>query len=172
MLSLAGALTTFSTDIHPRDLPLYDHDELGACFTDLDTKLRLLLETVVHSNFVALPLKLIQPFIYATSIDNDKYLQNTRMYLAVGAESSQAEIVGRVPQIVKVCSASHIDHLVKNALPGAPLTYVASPPSAIPMKLNYQYFSIGQSGVAWEAVIRARNLAAYVPSDLPVRSWN
>jgi type VI secretion system protein ImpJ len=167
MLSLAGALTTFSTDIHPRDLPLYDHDELGACFTDLDTKLRLLLETVVSSNFVALPLKLVQPFIYAASIDNDKYLQNTRMYLAVGAESSQAEIVGRVPQIVKVCSASHIDHLVKNALPGAPLTYIASPPSAIPMKLNYQYFSIGQSGVAWEAVIRARNLAAYVPSDLP-----
>ncbi len=101
---------------------------LGACFTDLDDKLRLLLETVVASNFVALPLKLVQPFIYATSIDNDKYLQNTRMYLAVGAESSQAEIVGRVPQIVKVCSASHIDHLVKNALPGAPLTYVASPP--------------------------------------------
>jgi type VI secretion system protein ImpJ len=167
MLSLAGAPTTFSTDVHPRDLPLYDHDELGACFTDLDTKLRLLLETVVHSNFVALPLKLIQPFIYAASIDNDKYLQNTRMYLAIGAESSQAEIVGRVPQIVKVCSASHIDHLVKNALPGASLTYVASPPSAIPMKMNYQYFSIGQSGVAWEAVTRARNLAAYVPSDLP-----
>src|SRR5215469_4119244 len=167
MLSLAGALTTFSTNIHPRDLPSYDHDELGACFTDLDTKLRLLLETVVHSNFVALPLKLVQPFIYAASIDNDKYLQNTRMYLAIGADSSQAEIVGRVPQLVKVCSANHIDHLVKNALPGASLTYVASPPSAIPMKMNYQYFSIGQSGVAWEAVIRARNLAAYVPSDLP-----
>jgi type VI secretion system protein ImpJ len=167
MLSLTGALTTFSTAIHPRDLPLYDHDELGACFTDLDTKLRTLLETVVPSNFVSLPLKLVQPFIYAASIDNDKYLQNTRMYLAVAADSSQAEIVGRVPQIVKVCSASHIDHLVKNALPGAQLTYLASPPSAIPMKLNYQYFSIGQSGVAWEAVTRARNLAAYVPSDLP-----
>jgi type VI secretion system protein ImpJ len=167
MLSLAGALTTFSTKIHPRELPLYDHDELGACFTELDEKLRLLLETVVPSNFVALPLKLGPPSIYATSIDNDKYLQNTRMYLAVGAESSQAEIVARTPQIVKVCSASHIDHLVKNALPGAPLTYVASPPSAIPVKLNYQYFSIGQSGVAWEAVLRARNLAAYVPSDLP-----
>ncbi|HEX3879001.1 MAG TPA: type VI secretion system baseplate subunit TssK [Bryobacteraceae bacterium] len=167
MLQLAGALTTFSSDIHPRDLPLYDHDELGPCFTDLDTKLRMLLDTVVKSNFVALPLKLVQPFIYATSIDNDKYLQNTRMYLAIGAENSQAELVARVPQLVKICSASHIDHLVKNALPGAPLTYVASPPSAIPVKLNYQYFSISQSGVAWEAVTRARNLAAYVPSDLP-----
>jgi type VI secretion system protein ImpJ len=68
---------------------------------------------------------------------------------------------------VKVCSASHIEHLVKNALPGVSLTYVAAPPSAIPVKLNYQYFSISQAGVAWEAIQRARNLAAYVPSDLP-----
>lgn len=167
MLQLAGALTTFSADIHPRDLPLYDHDELGACFTDLDGKLRQLLETVVQSNFIALPLKMVQPFIYATSLDNDKYLQNTRMYLAIGADTSQAEIAGRTPGLVKVCSASHIDHLVKNALPGAALTYVGTPPSAIPVKLNYSYFSITQSGVAWEAVTRARNLAAYVPVEIP-----
>jgi type VI secretion system protein ImpJ len=167
MLSLAGALTTFSANVHPRDLPAYDHDELGACFTELDEKLRLLLETVVPSNFVSLPLKLVQPAIYATSIDNDKYLLNTKMYLAISAEASQAEIAGKTPQLVKVCSASHIEHLVRQALPGVPLTYVASPPSAIPVKLNYQYFSLSQAGVAWEAVQRARNLAAYVPGDLP-----
>jgi type VI secretion system protein ImpJ len=167
MLSLAGALTTFSANVHPRDLPAYDHDELGACFTELDEKLRLLLETVVPSNFVSLPLKLVQPSIYATSIDNDKYLLNTKMYLAISAEASQAEIAGKTPQLVKVCSASHIEHLVRQALPGVPLTYVASPPSAIPVKLNYQYFSLSQAGVAWEAVQRARNLAAYVPGDLP-----
>jgi type VI secretion system protein ImpJ len=45
MLELAGALTTFSQEIHPRDLPSYDHDNLAACFRDLDEKLRLLLES-------------------------------------------------------------------------------------------------------------------------------
>jgi type VI secretion system protein ImpJ len=167
MLALAGALTTFSTAVHPRDLPPYQHDDLGACFTALDEKLRLLLETVAPSNFVALPLKLVQPSIYATSIDHDKYLNNTRMYLAVAAETNPAEIVGRAPQIVKVCSASHIEHLVRQALPGVTLTYLPAPPSAIPVKLNYQYFSLNQSGPAWEAIARARNLAAYVPGDLP-----
>ncbi len=167
MLSLAGALTTFSANIHPRDLPAYDHDDLGGCFSELDEKLRLLLETVVPTNCVSLPLKLVQPSIYAASIDNDKYLLNTKMYLAVSAETSQAEIVGKSPHLVKVCSASHIEHLVRNALPGVTLTYVAAPPSAIPVKLNYQYFSLSQSGLAWEAIQRARNLAAYVPGDLP-----
>jgi type VI secretion system protein ImpJ len=167
MLSLAGALTTFSATIHPRDLPNYNHDDLGACFTELDEKLRLLLETVVPSNFISLPLKLVQPSIYATSIDNDKYLLNTKMYLAVSAGTSQADILNKTPQLLKVCSASHIEHLVRQALPGVPLTHVPSPPSAIPMKLNYQYFSLSQSGAAWEAIQRARNLAAYVPGDLP-----
>src|SRR5262249_54753561 len=93
MLSLAGALTAFSHKIHPRDFPSYDHDNLNACFTDLDEKLRILLETVVPSNFVSLPLKFVQPSIYATSIDRDDYLVNTRMYLAIQAEATQAELI-------------------------------------------------------------------------------
>jgi type VI secretion system protein ImpJ len=167
MLSLAGSLTTFSLQVHPRDLPAYDHENLGPCFTDLDEKLRLLLDTVVPSNFVALPLKVVQPAIYATSLDNDKYLVNTRMYLAISAETGPAEIIQKVPGLVKVCSASHIEHLVRQALAGVALTYVPQPPSAIPVRLNYHYFSLNQSGPAWEAIGRARNLAAYVPSDFP-----
>ena len=167
MLVLAGALTTFSLKVHPRDLPPYDHDDLGTCFTDLDEKLRFLLETVVPSNFVSLPLKLVQPSIYATAVSDDKYLKNTRMYLAIQAEMNEAELINKTPQLIKVCSATHIEHLVRQALPGLQLTHVARPPSSIPVKLNCQYFSLNQAGGAWEAVLRARNLAAYVPGDFP-----
>jgi type VI secretion system protein ImpJ len=167
MLSVAGALTTFSLKVHPRDLPPYDHEELETCFTDLDEKLRFLLETVVPSNFVSLPLKLVQPSIYATAISDDKYLKNTRMYLAIQAEMNEAELINKTPQLIKVCSATHIEHLVRQALPGLQLTHVARPPSSIPVKLNCQYFSLNQAGGAWEAVLRARNLAAYVPGDFP-----
>ncbi|HLY19356.1 MAG TPA: type VI secretion system baseplate subunit TssK [Bryobacteraceae bacterium] len=167
MLSLAGALTTFSLKVHPRDLPPYDHDDLGACFTDLDEKLRLLLETVVPANYVSLPLKLVRPSIYATAIDDEKLLQHTRMYLAVSTDMSQAELIGRAPQLIKICSADAVEHLVQRALPGVPLAHVSTPPGAIPVKLNYQYFGLSQSGGSWEAVVRARNLAAYVPGDFP-----
>jgi type VI secretion system protein ImpJ len=167
MLTLAGALTTFSLKIHPRDLPTYDHDDLGACFSDLDEKLRTLLETVVPSNFVALPLKQIQTSIYAASIDRDDYLKNTRMYLAVSADTSQADLIARVPHLAKVCSADYIDHLVQKALPGVPLAHVPTPPSAIPVKMNYQYFSLSQSGGPWQAILRARNVAVYMPGDFP-----
>ena len=167
MLSLAGALTTFSTKIHPRDLPAYDHENLGACFTALDEKLRLLLETVVPSNFVSLPFKLVQPNIYAVSIDRDEYLKNTKMFLAITAQTGQGDLISKPPYLVKICSADQIDHLVQRALPGVPLSHAPSPPAAIPVKLNYQYFSLSQSGGPWETIVRARNLAAYVPGDFP-----
>jgi type VI secretion system protein ImpJ len=167
MLSVAGSLTTFSLEIHPRDLPSYDHNDLGACFGALDEKLRNLLETVVPANFVSLPLKLVQPSIYATALDDDKYLVNTKMYLAVSAEVSEADLISKAPQLVKVCSANHIEHLVKHALPGVQLTHVPAPPSSIPVKLTHQYFSLNQTGLSWEAIGRARNVAAYVPGDLP-----
>src|SRR5208283_1167683 len=115
MLALGGSLSTFSTTVQPRDLPLYDHDNLGGCFTDLDEKLRALLETVVPSNFVSLPLKLTQPSIYATALANDKYLTNTRLYLAVSADLSEADLLKRAPQLIKASSATHIERLIRSA---------------------------------------------------------
>ena len=167
MVSLAGSLTTFSMKLRPGDLPLYDHDAIGPCFAELDEKLRALLETVVPTNVISLALTQTQNSIYATALADEKYLANTRMYLAVSAETTEDDLIKRVPQLLKVCSATHIEHLVKQALPGIQLKHLSSPPSAIPVKLKYQYFSLNQAGGAWEAVKRARNLAAYVPSDFP-----
>ncbi len=165
LLSLAGSLSTFSQEIRPRDLPTYNHDSPGQCFLQLDQQIRKLLETVVPTNVVSLPLKEKQNLIFATSLDDEKYLNNTRLYLAVAADMAAGEIIAKVPQLVKVCSETHIDHLVKQALPGVQLQHLSQPPSAIPVKLQQQYFSINQAGPAWEAVRRSRNLAAYVPGD-------
>jgi type VI secretion system protein ImpJ len=166
MIALASTLTTFSLEIQPEDLPAYDHENLGECFAALNEKLLYLLETVVPSNFVSLPLKMIRPSIYATSIFEDRFLDNTKLYLAIVADLDEAELIRKAPDLIKICSANHIDHLIRQALPGVPLVHIPSPPTTIPIKLNHQYFSLNQSGVAWEAIGRARNLAVYVPGDI------
>ena len=89
------------------------------------------------------------------------------MYLAIAAETDEPSLITKVPQLVKMCSGSHIENLIRQALPGVKLTRLASPPSPVPMKLNYQYFSLNQSGPAWESILKARNVAAYVPGDFP-----
>jgi len=167
LTALGASLTTFHETIRPRDLPLYDHQDLSKAFTDLEEKLHILLDTTVKTNVVSLPLKHVKNTIYATAIDQDKYLKNTRMYLAFSADTSEDTIIRRVPQLVKACSATHIEQLINAALPGITFTHVSTPPSAIPVKLKYQYFSLNQSGAAWETVTRSRNFAAHVPGDIP-----
>jgi type VI secretion system protein ImpJ len=122
---------------------------------------------VVPSNFVSLPLKLVQPSIYATSIDRDDYLTNTRMYLAIKAETGQADVIAKTPHLIKVASVDQVEYLVQQALPGVLLTHVPTPPNAIPVKLGYQYFSLTPQGIPWESIGKSRNLAAFAPEDFP-----
>ena len=127
----------------------------------------MLLETVVASNVVSLPLKLLKPSIYATALDNDKYLVNAKMYLAISAETSQAEIVNKTPNLVKTLFRQ------PHRAPGAAgagrcadgLSAAASGGDSREVELPV--FRAQQAGPAWESVQRARNFAAYIPGDLP-----
>ncbi|WP_213806541.1 type VI secretion system baseplate subunit TssK [Granulicella sp. dw_53] len=166
MLRLAGSLTTFSSQIEARDLPRYDHENLGTCFSLLDSLLRDLLNTVVPNNFIAVPLKTIHPTVYAAAIDKDEYLRTARFYLAVSSTIGRGELITRFPLLAKVGSSTQIEDLIRQALSGLRLVHVPVPPRAIPVHLDYQYFSIEASGLIWESVVRARNLAVYAPGEL------
>ena len=165
MLELAGALTTFSLTVQSRDLPNYDHENLGVCFSELDKKIRILLEEVIPANFVSIPLKHLRESTYAAAIDDDKYLQDTRLYLAVSAEMSDADLITRVPQLMKVGAAGYVDEIVRHAMPGIRLTHVVSPPSEIPVKLRYKYFSLDAQGSVWEGIRRGRNIGVHAPAE-------
>lgn len=167
MLALAGALTTFSEKHHPRDLPGYDHQALGDCFGRLDEIIRELLETVVPTNHVILPLRTTEPLVHATALDEERLFAGTQMYLGVRSGAPADEIARRAPQLLKVSSGDQVERLIRLALPGVPLRYVPAPPSSMPAKVEYQYFQLERAGGDWDAIRTARNLAAYVPSDFP-----
>jgi type VI secretion system protein ImpJ len=167
MLELAGALTTFSSSIQPRDLPAYDHRALGECFTALDDLLRELLQTVVPEYHVTLPLKEVEPSIHATALDQDRYLTATDLFLAVKAEVRADELLRKAPHLLKVSSGDRVRRLIQQALPGVPLQPVTTPPSALPVKLGFQYYRLERTGEAWDAVAVARNLAVYAPIEFP-----
>ncbi|HEX6750873.1 MAG TPA: type VI secretion system baseplate subunit TssK [Longimicrobium sp.] len=168
MLALAGALTAFSPTVHPRDLPAYDHAELGDCFTRLDELLRGLLETAVPENAVTLPLKASGPMVYAAALEQDRWLAAPEMYLGIKAEMKTAELLKKAPQLLKVSSADKIEGLIRRALPGMAIRHAPQPPSLLPAKLGWSYFLLDRAGAEWETVRKARNLAVYAPSsDFP-----
>ena len=163
---LAGALTSFSNKIAPKDLPTYNHERLGEVFGELDRFIRIMLDTFIERNFVALPLKLLRDTIFTTSIDKDSYFDGSRFYLAISADIRDADLIDRVPRLLKACSASEVETRIRSALPGLGLQHVATPPRAIPVKLRHQYFAIERGGAMWESVERARNFAVYAPSEI------
>ncbi len=167
MLALAGALTTFRPDVHPRMLPDYDHADLTDCFTRLDEMVRELLETVVPANHASLPLRATEPSVYATSIDQDAYFSAPQWYLALSARMKPAELLQKAAHLLKISSASQIERLIRQALPGLGMSHVPSPPGALPVKLDYQYFLLDRSGPDWDAIRLSRNLAVYAPSEFP-----
>jgi type VI secretion system protein ImpJ len=165
MLRLAGALATFSLDLKAREVPAYNHDDLGACFTELDEKIRLLLETVVPSKCISIPLRMDRS-IWSGTVTNDQYFKESQFFLAISARIGVDDLIKKVPQLVKVSPSDEIDNLIRRALPGLTLRHVPVPPPAVTFRLDNQYFSINQSGVLWERITQSRNISLFIPSEI------
>ena len=166
MLRLAGALTTFSLEGRPENLPDYEHADLGKCFTLLDSKIRDLMETVIPSKFITVPLEMRDHFVWSGSVTEDRYFRNSQFFLAISSRIGIDDLIRKVPQLVKISSQDDIQRLIRNALPGVSLRHSPVPPPAIPMKLDNQYFSLNQSGSLWDAIMLSRQIAVHVPGEI------
>ncbi len=166
MLRLAGALATFSLEARPENLPDYDHNDLGRSFTLLDDRIRDLMETVIPSKFVAVPLEVRDRFIWGGTVTEDQYFRNSQFFLAVSAKMGVDDLIRKVPQLIKVSSQDDIQRLIRNALPGVTLRHTPVPPAAIPMKLDNQYFSLNQGGPLWDAIMLSRQIAVHAPGEI------
>jgi type VI secretion system protein ImpJ len=166
MLRLAGALSTFSLEGGPGDLPDYDHENLGACFTALDNRVRNLMETVIPSKYRSIPLVFTDRFIWSGSIDDDNLFKNSQFYLAVSAGMGAGDIIQKVPPNLKVAAPDDLERVLRNAVAGLGLRHVEVVPPAIPTRLDSQYFQINQSGTLWDKVKLSRRIAAYAPAEI------
>jgi type VI secretion system protein ImpJ len=166
MLRLAGALTTFTMTQGVKDLPDYDHENLGDSFTALDSIIRELLETVLPSKCVAIPLHLTDKLVWSGSITDERYLKDSQFILSVSANMAVDELIAKFPLLAKLGSPNDISRLVRFALPGVVLRHLPSPPSSVPTKLDNQYFSLVQSGPLWEALVQARAVSVFVPTEI------
>jgi type VI secretion system protein ImpJ len=167
LLSLAGALTTFSADIQPGELPAYRHDDLSGCFAALDETLRDLLDTVIASHAVSIRLELLEPSVFGASIEEDRHLRAVQAYLAVRSEMADAELVQKAPSSIKVASRDEIQRLFNQSVSGVGLSHVSEPPRALPVKLDFRYFRLELSDPLWQAVLRSRSVAVWVASQIP-----
>jgi len=167
MSRLAGALCTFGMDTHPRSLPSYNHRDPGPCFRALDEHIRRLLEVVVPSLAISIPLQPAARYFYEGEIKDQRCFGRCRWVLGINSRVGEADLISSTTQHLKICSSKFVPELVKRALPGLTLTHMQVPPAAIPAKVENQYFTISRSGPCWEHIMQSRRVGVYVPGELP-----
>lgn len=164
---LAGALCTFAMEAHPEEVPRYDHRNLDECFGDLDKMIRRLLETILPTNCISIPLNKVKDYFWGAEIKDQRVLDRSRWVFAIESKAGEAEVIRRTPALVKICSVRFVEELVKRALPGLSLTHMQIPPSAIAVRADTQYFGVSRGGPCWDSIVQTRQVGLYVPGDLP-----
>src|SRR5579872_998812 len=164
---VAGALCTFNVESDPSSLPDYDHRHLDECFSALGIHIRQHLEILVPSNTIEIPIQQSSSNIYLGKVNDQRCFGRSRWVLALGSSAGEAEVLGKAPYLVKVCSALFVGELVKRAMPGLSLIHLPVPPAAISPRVEFQYFTISKSGPCWNHILESREVGIYVPNELP-----
>ncbi len=167
MAQLVGKLMTFSLEYHPRDIVHYDHDDLHFTFNSLSLQLRELLETVIPSRCVAIPLEKTRDTLYVGRIDDERLLKEAGFYLAVRAQMPESKLIEGVPRVVKIASRDVIDSVIGSALPGVVLTHASPPPAPIPARVGFKYFQLDSIGPYWKGIAGSKVISVYVPNEIP-----
>lgn len=164
---LAGALCTFALQSHPRDLPLYDHAKLDRCFGALEEHIRLHLETIVPSNCISIRLGATGNYFFSGDVTDERSLGRSQWILAVRAGMGDADLMDKVPKLVKFCSRQFVPKLVERAIPGLTLSHLQVPPPAVSARVETQYFNVSKAGPCWDHIVQTRQVGTYVPGEIP-----
>jgi type VI secretion system protein ImpJ len=167
MSRLAGALCTFSMTAHPRDLPLYDHDDLERSFGGLERFIRDHLDVIIPRSAVTIPFEAQADYLFAATVADARCFGRSRWFLGVRGGVAGAEMSARVLRLVKVCSGKHIARLVSEGLPGLALEHVPVAPAEISPRAGTEYFAILPAGPCWSSIVETHEVGVYVPSAIP-----
>ncbi|MBV9209598.1 MAG: type VI secretion system baseplate subunit TssK [Acidobacteria bacterium] len=167
MAELAGRLMTFATTHHPKDIVRYEHLDLYFTFSQLSAQIRELLETVIPTRCVPIPLEKTRESLYVGRVQDERLLQEAGFYLGVRAQVPESRLIEGVPRVVKIASRDVIDAVIGSALPGVTLTHASPPPAPIPTRVGFHYFMLDTVGPYWEGIRGSKTIAVYVPDEIP-----
>lgn len=167
MAKLAGTLMTFATNRHPKDIVRYEHTDLYFTFNTLAAEIRDLLETVIPTRCVPIPLEKTRESLYVGRVQDERLLKEAAFYLGVRAQVPESRLIERVPRVIKIASRDVIDAVIGSGLPGVTLTHASPPPAPIPTRVGFHYFGLDSIGPFWEAIRGSQTLAVYVPDEFP-----
>ena len=124
------------------------------------------------SKAITIPLRQVDSSLYNGEVKDERCIGPSRWLLEIRSPMGEADLIRRVPLLVKVCSARFVVELVKRALPGLGLTHLPAPPAEVAAKVDSQYFVINRSGPCWQHIVETRQAGVHVPGEIPSPEMN
>jgi type VI secretion system protein ImpJ len=160
---VCGQLATFSNDVDPSKLPVYNHLDLGGTFEELFARITALLRTTVREAYVSIPLEIAQG-IHFGKLEDERVRGAPIFVLAVrGGDIPEDQLAQRLPGLAKITSRNQLPYILRSATPGVPLQLTHRPPSEIPVRAGVAYFSMALQNEHWRQVQDERSIAIYLP---------
>lgn len=165
---LVSALLTFSTGSQLSDIPLYDHTRADEVFAQLEASMRQLLDAIIPSRVVSIGLARDNATLWSGQIKDDRIAtDNADWYISVNSSLPAFELIERFPRLCKIGAPDDVAHIVNSALAGIALKSVQRVPSAIPVRLDNQYFALDATSPAHVRMMNARACQVYLPASIP-----
>jgi len=162
LIQVVGQLATFSSEIEPWKLPVFNHTDLRGTFEELFARVTALLRTI-RETYISVPLDLNQS-VYVARLDEDRLTKATHYVLAVRSELPEEQLVQRLPGLCKIASQTQLAQVLRSAAtPGVPIQATHRPPIEIPVRAGVTYFQLNLQNDYWRNILQEKVAAIYLP---------
>lgn len=165
---LAGELSTYVEDaqIHPRNLPTYEHEAPGEGFSQLETILRRMIGAATPSSgYERITLERDRENLYVASVSQD-LLDDARLFLVTRSDQhSEEKLTNALPNMLRVASPNTIDSVLQSYTQALSVETTRRLPTGIPVDDRATYFRLEKQGPFWESILDEEGIAVFLPSD-------
>ena len=175
---LVGELSTFSVSVDVmgetadgnRLLP-YCHNSLWECFSQILNVVETALADFVTGPEYICVLEREADIFSIDRFGRDIFQPHNHFFLVFWTKMEIAQLLDSLNKLAKVASKQYLPTIIKRALAGIELNFLAQPPHEAPSRSNCYFFRLDESGKLWERIVTDQSIAMYwdgAPADLKV----
>lgn len=167
LISLTGALLTFSLAYDVDGIPAYQHTQLNTIFPPLFGLVRNLLEESLPSRVIKIDLVHDKDTLWTGRLNDGRLVEDADFYVSVRSSLPAHQLQSQFPILCKAGAPDDVRQIIHSALSGIPIKPLSHVPAAIPMRLENQYFALDLSHPAAKNMLMTRCCEFYVPRAMP-----
>lgn len=165
LAALVGELTSFSGDLDPATLPVYDHLDLRAAFAPLFREADRLLGIAVEREVLSVTLRHSGDGRFSAGRLDPAIGAATPVFLEISGDAELGRGEG-LAELLKIAAGRRIDALVRSNSRGASARLLRRPPPTLAARAGALYLAIDAADPHWREVLQRRDLAIHASPPL------